>query len=297
MESPQAAGITVVIPAFNEAGAIVATLKDLQMALAALGRPSEVLVVDDGSRDETPALAAAAGVRVIRHPTNGGYGRSLITGLEAARFDTIVITDADGTYPVNELPKLLAFYDTGFQMAVGARTGSHYHGSIGKRLLRLVFRVLAEYTCGQKIPDINSGFRVFDRRPVLARKSALSTGFSFTTTITLLFMLTNLFVGYIPISYNRRVGASKVRLLRDSARSAQIIVTAIAQFNPLKLFLLLVLVALAGNALLILWLIFNPANPSFLFPLLVAIGWNALVVVGAMAILSLVLIKPPERDR
>lgn len=290
-QGQQANGLTVVIPAFNEQNAIGETLVTLKKALAGIRRPTEILVVDDGSTDRTAEVAGQHEVRVIRHPINSGYGSSLLTGIEAAQFNTIAITDADGTYPIEVLPDLLAFYDRGFDMAVAARQGQYYHSSLGKNTLRFFFRTLAEFTCGRKIPDINSGFRIFDRRPVLAQRSAISTGFSFTTTITLLFMLQLFFVGYMPISYNRRVGKSKVRLFRDSLRSLQIIVTAIAQFNPLKLYLLLGLVNVIGTGLVAV--LFHCLHWQ---PLSIWLGflitWNGLTLLAGLLIVALILLKP-----
>jgi len=280
----------VIIPAYNEAEAIGQTITELQQTLSAIKCESEILVVDDGSIDSTPATASLCGVRVIRHPRNAGYGRALLTGIDVATYDNIVIVDADTTYPIEYLPELLALYGQGFDMVVGARQGRHYKGSFIKQILRAIFRFLAEFTCGRSIPDINSGFRVFRRGPVLAERSSLSPGFSFTTTITLLFMLKNLFVAYLPIPYRGRVGKSKVRLVSDGLRSLQIIVTAIAQFNPLKLFLLLFLTSWTGILILavlswaLAWL-----GPGFW--LMLAVGWGVGMVISALAILSLVLLR------
>lgn len=283
-------GFTVVVPAYNEANAIGETLTAIKQACLSVGAPCEILVIDDGSADATVENASKSGVSVIRHPANSGYGRSLITGIEAARYDTIAIVDADGTYPVTELPKLLNFYDRGFHMVVGARQGRHYLSSITKTVLRSVFRFLAEFSCGRNIPDINSGFRIFDRRPVLRWRDSLSTGFSFTTTITLLFMLNNLMVGYMPISYSKRIGASKVRLVRDGLRSLQIIITTIAQFNPLKLFLLIGMANIAGNIFVgvAAYQDWWPVEISWV----ILIGWNTCSLIKCAAILALGLLKP-----
>ncbi len=294
--APEApAGITVVMPAYNEAGAIVQTLTALQAVLSKIERETELFVVDDGSSDETADLARSAGATVIRHPTNGGYGCSLLTGIEAARFDTIVIVDADGTYPVASLPELLAVYDRGFDMVVGRRQGRHYEQSVAKRTLRTVFRLLAEFACGCSILDINSGFRVFSRGPVLAARASLSSGFSFTTTITLLFLLSHLFVGYVPIPYHQRVGASKVRLVRDGLRSFQIIISAIARFNPLKLYLLLLIVYWTG----MLALLFAAGPGPFQATTSTALmfGWTTSCVIAACAILAIAIGKSRSTEQ
>jgi len=229
--------ISVVVPAFNEAGAIGDTVARIRTTLGATDH--EVVVVDDGCTDQTAQEAAAAGARVITHPHNLGYGAALKTGIRAAAFDTIVITDADGTYPINEIPRLLAEFRRGFNMTVGARTGDHYHESLLKSPLRYLLKWLVEFTTGRRIPDVNSGLRVFSRQEILPYLDHLCNTFSFTTSVTLAYMMTAKFVGYVPIAYNQRIGQTKVRLFRDSLRTLQYIVQAILYYNPLKMFLLI----------------------------------------------------------
>jgi glycosyltransferase involved in cell wall biosynthesis len=229
--------ISVVIPAYNEGGAIRATVDQVKAALD--GVPNEVLVVDDGSGDQTADHAAAAGARVLRHPHNLGYGAALKSGIRAATHDTVVITDADGTYPNSEMPALIAEFRKGFNMIVGARTGDHYRESAVKAPLRYILKWLVEFTTGRRIPDVNSGLRVFSRAEILPYLDLLCNTFSFTTSVTLAYMMTGKFVGYVPISYHQRVGQTKVRLFRDSLRTLQYIVQAILYYNPLKMFLLI----------------------------------------------------------
>lgn len=229
--------VSVVIPAYNESDAIREVVIRAHAVLA--GRDHEVVVVDDGSRDATAAVAQAAGARVIRHPHNLGYGAALKTGIKEARFDTIVIVDADGTYPLEQVPALIEDYASGYDMVVGARTGAAYRESAFKSPMRLVLKALVEFTAGRQIPDINSGLRVFSRSRVLPYSSHLCNSFSFTTSLTLAYMMTGRFVGYQPITYHRRIGQTKVRLLRDSLRTLQYIVQAILYYNPLKIFLLM----------------------------------------------------------
>ena len=229
--------ISVVIPAYNEAEAIAETVHACQRALEQANVEHEVVVVDDGSSDDTTRVAAAAGARVIRQPHNLGYGRALKDGILAAKHDTIVIADGDGTYPVDRIPELLEKYRSGFHMVVGARQGKHYDESISKKILRLILKHLVEFTAGREIPDINSGLRVFSRRDVLPYFQYLCETFSFTTSLTLAYMLNGMFVTYVPIGYHKRVGTTKVRMLRDSMRTMQFIVEAILYFNPIKIFI------------------------------------------------------------
>ncbi len=231
-------GVSVIVPAWNEEAGIGETLSALKEALSASGREWEVIVVDDGSSDRTAEIASAAGVVLVRHAVNIGYGRSLQDGMQAARFPRIATVDADGTYPVRELPRLVAELGD-CAMVVGARQGPAYRGSLLKHPARWAFRWLAEFASGTRIPDINSGLRVFRKEAAEAFLDTLPNGFSFPTTLTLAFLLNGRGVRYLPIDYAERKGNSKVRLVRDTLRAAQAIVTSIVLYNPLKLFLLL----------------------------------------------------------
>ncbi len=236
---------TLILPAFNEERGIGLVID----AIRAAEPEAAIVVVDDGSTDGTATVAHSRGAVVIHHPANAGYGRSLKDGILAAQTDVVVIADADGSYPADRIGELLGLLERGFDMAVGARQGSHYRGSMLKMPARFVFKFLVEFTTGRRIPDINSGLRAFRRSDVLPLLPDLCEGFSFTTTITLIYLLTGKFVAYVPIAYHRRVGRSKVRILRDSLRTLQYITEVIATYNPLKLFLLLSIVPLVSAAL------------------------------------------------
>jgi polyisoprenyl-phosphate glycosyltransferase len=248
---------SVIIPALNEEGGIHSVIDRLH----ALSPRPEVIVVDDGSTDRTGAIASEAGAKVIRHPSPGGYGRSLKDGILSASSDVIAIADADGTYPVERIPDLLAALEQGYDMVVGARTGRHYRGSFLKMPARIIFKWLVEFTTGRSIPDINSGLRVFRKSEVTQYFDDLCNGFSFTTTITLIYMLTGKFLHYVLIDYGKREGKSKVRIIRDSLRTLQYITEVIAVYNPLKLFILISgLLGLAG-ALLLCGALFSQGEP------------------------------------
>jgi glycosyltransferase involved in cell wall biosynthesis len=237
--------ISIVIPAFNEEDAITDTVKRCKDILQQIGDENdEVIVVDDKSKDDTAKIAEKAGARVIRHPHNLGYGKSLKDGITAAKNDTIFITDADGTYPIEEIPKLYEIYKEGFDMVVGARQGKHYDESFMKKVYRRILKFMVEYTAGRKIEDINSGLRCFSRNTILNYFDTLCDTFSFTTSLTLAYMMTSKFVTYTPIPYHKRVGKTKVKLLRDSLRTTQFIVEAILYYNPMKIFILFILLLL-----------------------------------------------------
>jgi glycosyltransferase involved in cell wall biosynthesis len=209
--------VTVVIPAFNEAGAIGPTLVEIEAVLGAAGLAGEIVVVDDGSRDGTAAeVAKYPGVRLIQHSYNRGYGASLKTGIRQAQHNLIAITDADGTYPIKMLPKLIGEMGA-YDMVVGARTGTEVNIPRRRRPAKWALNKLANYLSGVEIPDLNSGMRVFKRDQVMDFFRLLPSGFSFTTTITLA-MLTNDFnVLYIPVDYYKRTGQSKINPIKDTA--------------------------------------------------------------------------------
>jgi len=230
--------ISIIIPAYNEEKAIEATIEKAKLVIEINGdENSEVIVVDDCSTDNTYRLAINSGAMVIRNPQNAGYGRSLKEGIRIAKNDLIIITDADGTYPIQDTEILINEMKSGFNMVVGARHGRFYRESITKQLFRFFLKKLVEFTSGTKIDDINSGFRIFSKKEAIGYFDNLCDTFSFTTSITLAYLMTGKFIKYIPISYNQRIGKSKVRLFRDSLRTLQFITEAILYYNPVKLFI------------------------------------------------------------
>jgi glycosyltransferase involved in cell wall biosynthesis len=238
--------LSVVIPAYNEEQQIAETVHAVAAVLdAAKIAPYEIIVVNDGSDDKTAPLAESAGARVVSHVQNFGYGRSIKDGIAAAKYDIIATTDADGTYPLAEIPVLLEKYHVGFDMVVGARTGEHYRESALKSPMRKLLKFLVEFTSGRSIPDINSGLRIFSRSTIMPYYQHLCDTFSFTTSATLAYMMTGRSVAYLTIPYHQRTGKSKVRLFRDSLRTLQYIVEAIVYYNPLKLFLICSLACVA----------------------------------------------------
>ena len=230
--------ISVVIPAYNEELSIKDTIEEIKRVLKKnkLDKGSEIIIVNDGSTDNTEGIAKKIGAIVINNPTNMGYGFSLKRGIKAAKNETIVITDADLTYPFDVVPTMLEKKKEGFDLVVAARTGKYYKQSIFKSILRKLLKRLVEFVSEKKIKDINSGLRVFDKSLVIKYFPRLCNTFSFTTSQTLAYFMNNHFVAYIDIPYNKRVGKSKIKLFRDSIKSMKYILESCVYYNPLKIF-------------------------------------------------------------
>ena len=233
--------ISVVIPAYNEEKTLKKTIEEIKKVFKKT-KDYEIIVVDDCSSDNTKEVAMKCGVKVISNPNNMGYGFSLKRGISEAKYETIVITDADTTYPFDMVPEMLKKKEEGFDLVIGARTGKYYRQSIFKNFLRKLLKMLVEMVSGRKIKDINSGLRIFDKSTVVQYFPRLCNTFSFTTSQTLAYLMNNRFVTYVDITYRKREGKSKIKLIRDSFRSLKYILEACIYYNPLKIFSLLAMV-------------------------------------------------------
>lgn len=228
--------VSIIIPVFNEEGAIASTLAAVESTMQASGRVYEVLVVDDGSEDGTAGVLAGTTARVVRHRANRGYGAALKTGIRATTHPLVAILDADGTYPIARLPELLAHLDEA-DMVVGARTGGSVHVPALRRPVKWLLTRAANLLSGHRIPDLNSGLRVFRRELATRFFGLFPDGFSFTSTITLASHINGYRVEYIPIDYYRRTGASSIRPVRDTLNFFLLIVRMVVTFRPLNVFL------------------------------------------------------------
>lgn len=232
--------VSIVIPAYNEEGSVATVLEGVVHEVDELGLTAEVLVVNDASKDGTARIVddiakSNPDIRLISHSANRGYGASLKTGILEAKYDTIVVIDADCTYPITSLKSLLEEMD-GADMVVGARTG----GNVNIEKLRVPAKwflgKLASVLAEQDIPDLNSGFRAFNREIALSYFHLLPNKFSFTTTITLAMMADGFTVHYVPIDYYARKGHSKITP-KFAWDLMILIVRTIFYFNPLKIIL------------------------------------------------------------
>lgn len=229
--------LSVVVPCYNEELGIGSVVCGLQTAIAGAslkaGEDFEVIVVDDGSTDASAAAAEEAGARVLRHPCNRGYGRSLFTGFAAARFPWVLMIDGDGSYPPEDAARLLP-YAPRFDMVIGARRGTHFWGNPLHAFLRWIYLFLASFVAGENIPDANSGLRLIRKEAFDNSLPVICHGYSLSTTMTLSFLQGGRFVKFVPIDYCERKGSSKVRNLRDIPRTLQIMVQIMLYYNPLK---------------------------------------------------------------
>ena len=231
-------GLSVIMPAFDEEDGIAGCVSELSEKIDATGWQYEILVVDDGSRDQTAVRAREAGATVVQHDVNLGYGAALKTGIRRAQHPVICITDADGTYPADRLTELVGPVATGrVDMAVGSRAGEDVNIPLVRRPAKWVIGRLANLVAGRSIPDLNSGFRVFRRDVVIRFFNLLPDGFSFTSTITLAMLSNGYSVSYLPIDYRQRKGRSKFRPIMDTLNFAGLVLRTTLYFAPLKVFL------------------------------------------------------------
>lgn len=226
--------VSIIIPAFNEEKSISDVLAQIDEVLKTTGQAFELIVVDDGSEDQTARKAKVAGAIVVRHEVNRGYGASLKTGVLEAQNDVIVITDADGTYPVDRIPDLLDQLKTA-DMVIGARIGKNVNIPTIRKPAKWLLKKLAEYITGAPIPDLNSGLRAFRRSTILQYFDILPEKFSFTTTLSVAMVSDGYKSVNMPIDYYKRSGKSKI-VPWDFVEFVTLVVRLSMLFKPLKIF-------------------------------------------------------------
>ena len=213
---------SIVIPCYNEEGAIENTIDEVTEVMSPI-QAYEIIVVNDGSTDATDKILSTLQnkhnhLRVINQEKNRGYGASLKTGIKHAKGEFIAITDADGSYPIDQPPNLLKAIPD-YDMVVGARITKDVVYPFIRKIPKFSLKRYPSWLSGVNIPDINSGLRVFRKKIYTKFMHVLPDGFSFTTTITMAMLTNGYRVKYLPIGYHARIGKSKIRPIRDTLNS------------------------------------------------------------------------------
>jgi len=223
--------ISIILPAKNEAAALVRLLPDLRAAQP----DAEIIVVDDGSTDSTRTLCQQHRVQCLSSPYSMGNGASIKRGARAASGDILVFMDADGQHSPDHIPAMLARLEEGYDMVVGSRSWSDQAG-VGRGVANTLYNRVATWMTGFKVMDLTSGFRVVRADKFKEFLHLLPNGFSYPTTITMAFFRSAYPVCYLPIRVAERVGKSHIRPLRDGMRFLLIIFKIATLYSPQKLF-------------------------------------------------------------
>ena len=282
------------VPCHNEEHAIGSTLTRLISALSDC-EPYEIIIVDDGSTDSS-AEALASWVKrlphlsVIAHERNRGYGAAIKTGISMARASLIVITDADGTYPLEEIPRLIEACKSA-DMVVAARTGDDVIYPWIRKLPKTFLTRYASWIVGRNIPDLNSGLRVFRKELAVRFSRILPDGFSLTTTLTLAAMTNLMSVKFLPIDYSVRIGRSKIRPIRDTLNFVQLIIRTGLYFAPLRVFSPIIVASFVATILAFCYDVYYLGNLTDKSLLLLTFSLN----IGAVALLADMIDKRSPR--
>jgi glycosyltransferase involved in cell wall biosynthesis len=224
--------LSIVLPAKNEANSLKCILPEIIKDYPA----SEIIIVDDGSTDDTENICTQLGVNLLKHPYTMGNGASIKTGARAATGDILLFMDADGQHDPKDISRLLEKMQEGYEMVVGARQ-TDTHASIFRAIANRFYNRLASFMTGYNIEDLTSGFRLVTARHFRKFLYLLPNGFSYPTTITMAFFRSGYPLAYIPIRAGRREGKSHISLMKDGVRFFIIILKVGALFSPMRLFL------------------------------------------------------------
>ncbi len=257
---------SVVIPAFNEA----AVIGQVVAGLASVAHWHEIIVVDDGSTDETRARGGEAGATVIAHPYNKGNGAAVKTGIRHATGDWVLITDGDGQHAASDGLRLVARLGD-YDLVIGARSSAS-QATAGRRAGNRILNWLASYLTGRAIPDLTSGLRAARRAHLLEFIHLLPNGFSTPTTTTLTFLKAGYNVAFEPAEAATREGESKIRLARDGVKFFLILLRVITLFSPLRIFVPIAAIPFALGTGYMVWTVFQYVHVTNSSVLLIVLG-------------------------
>jgi len=228
--------LSIIIPAYNEKESIEKVINELKEIT---NQEYEIIVVNDGSTDQTEKiLGNIENIKLINHPKNRGYGAALKSGIKKAQGEYILIIDGDGTYPVNEIPKLLKYVNN-YDMVSGMRKGKNFDARwfYSQRLAKFILKKIAGYVTKTKIPDINCGLRIFKKEVIEKYWDLYPQGFSFTTTSLVAFLANDYQVKFISIDYHGRKGKSTLKPFKSFIGFISLILKLSLFFKPIKVFL------------------------------------------------------------
>lgn len=228
--------VSIVMPVYNEEFSVKDTIERVKEVMSKSHLKHEIIVINDGSQDGSKKiLESVSGIKLINHPNNKGYGASLKNGIHNSIGEFILIIDADGNSSPEDIPKILKYFED-YDMVIGTRIGFK-NVPILRRVARFLITFIANFLTKKKIPDVNSGFRIFKRDLVLKFFHLLPEGFSLTTTLTLAALINNYDVIFVPVNYSKRdYGKSKIKPLSDFLGFIQLMLRIMVYFNPLRIF-------------------------------------------------------------
>jgi glycosyltransferase involved in cell wall biosynthesis len=264
--------VSVVIPAYNEAPSIAAVVT----AMAAVARWHEIIVIDDGSTDDTEERARHAGAVVVRHPYNKGNGAAVKSGTRRASGEFVLVVDGDGQHRAADSRRLVAKLGD-YDLVIGARSSSTQATAL-RRIGNAALNWFAGYLTGRQIPDLTSGFRAARRECLLEFLHLLPNGFSTPTTTTLAFIKGGYNVAFEPTEASPRQGDSKIRLASDGTKFLMIILKIVTLFSPLRVFLPIALVSFALGLGYAIWTIATQSHVTNSSVLLIVLAVMVLLV-------------------
>ena len=237
---------SIVVPCYNEANAVAQTVEEISQTLKEWNNEKdtklsfEMIFINDGSKDETSTELSKLtekykSLKLIDSKVNCGYGASLKKGILASKYDSIVITDADGTYPNERIPELLKGLEKN-DMVIGARIGENVKIPTLRRPVKWLLLKYARWMSKSDIKDLNSGLRAMRKEQIFKFWNMLPNAFSFTSTITLAMHIEGLKVSYIPIDYHARIGSSSIKPIQDTLRFFSLVLRTVMYFKPLQVF-------------------------------------------------------------